>query len=83
MIAVAGDPEAIEYIENPSVEVQLAAIKEWPGVINVLAEVGYAGTYMVEISDCPPEREPKAAKDIQTSYDNLSRFLGMHVKLGL
>lgn len=50
---------------------------DWPGVINVLAEVGYVGTYMVEISDCPPEREPKAAKDIQTSYDNLSRFLGM------
>ena len=50
---------------------------DWPGVINALAEVGYAGTYMVEISDCPPGREPQAVKDIQTSYDNLSRFLNM------
>ena len=50
---------------------------DWHGVISALAEVGYAGTYMVEISDCPPEREPQAAKEIQTSYDNLSRFLSM------
>jgi sugar phosphate isomerase/epimerase len=50
---------------------------DWFSVVSTLTEVGYAGTYMVEISDCPPEREPQADKDIQTSYDNLSRFLDL------
>lgn len=56
---------------------------DWESVIRALAEVGYDGTYMIEISDCPPEREPNAAKDIQTAYDNLSRFLRQYSNLTL
>jgi sugar phosphate isomerase/epimerase len=48
---------------------------DWPGVISALRDVEYAGTYMVEISDCPPNREPHAKTDIQTSYHNLMLFL--------
>jgi len=50
---------------------------DWHGVISALISIEYAGIYMVEISDCPPEREPQARKEIQISYDNLSQFLGM------
>ena len=49
---------------------------DWPQVVAALKEVGYAGCYMVEISDCPPEREPDAVKDTQTAYDNLAKFVG-------
>ena len=50
---------------------------DWTAVVAALREVGYKGCYMVEISDCPPEREPNPAVDIQTAHDNLARFVGM------
>jgi len=35
----------------------------WPPVMSALREVGYAGMLMIEISDCPPGREPDAERD--------------------
>ena len=48
---------------------------DWPAVVAALKEVEYQGVYMVEISDCPPNREPDAAADTRTAHDNLERFL--------
>ena len=48
---------------------------DWPSVVAALKEVGYSGVYMVEISDCPPNREPDAPVDIQAAYDNLARLV--------
>ncbi len=48
---------------------------DWPAVVAALREVGYSGCYMVEISDCPPGREPLAEQDMQTAYRNLSGWL--------
>ncbi|MBT4816952.1 MAG: sugar phosphate isomerase/epimerase [Lentisphaerae bacterium] len=44
---------------------------DWDGTISALDEVGYQGMWMVEISDCPPGREPDAAADTAAAY----RFL--------
>ena len=38
-------------------------------------DAGYNGVYMVEISDCPPEREPDAVEDTRLAARNLKRFL--------
>ncbi len=50
---------------------------DWPSVVAALREIGYNGCHMVEISDCPPQREPNAAVDTKTAHDNLARFLGL------
>ena len=47
---------------------------DWPETLAALKRVGYCGTLMVEISDCPPGRDPAAAEDTRTAYRNLSRF---------
>lgn len=48
---------------------------DWPPVMKALADVGYRGVYMVEISDCPPDREPDARADTFTAARNLRAFL--------
>ena len=48
---------------------------DWLAVVAALKEVEYGGVYMVEISDCPPNREPDAAADTRTAHENLARFL--------
>ena len=48
---------------------------DWSEVRAALEEVGYAGMLMVEISDCPPGREPDAAADMQAAHDFLARWL--------
>ena len=48
---------------------------EWGPVVKALRDVRYQGTLMVEISDCPPGREPDAVKDTCEAYDNLRRFV--------
>jgi sugar phosphate isomerase/epimerase len=47
---------------------------DWPGTLAALREVKYKGMLMVEISDCPPGREPDAAADTRAAFENLSRF---------
>ncbi|NOZ20568.1 MAG: sugar phosphate isomerase/epimerase [Planctomycetes bacterium] len=47
---------------------------DWPSVMAAFREVNYTRTLMVEISDCPPGREPVARKDIRQSFENLKRF---------
>ena len=47
---------------------------DWPSVLTALNEVDYKGMLMVEISDCPPGREPDARADTQLAFDNLVRF---------
>jgi len=49
---------------------------DWPSVMAAFREVGYRRTLMVEISDCPPGREPVAREDIRTAFENLTRFAG-------
>jgi sugar phosphate isomerase/epimerase len=47
----------------------------WPEALAAFREVGYSGVYMVEISDCPPDREPDAVADTNAAARNLRRFL--------
>lgn len=48
---------------------------DWPAALGAFLAVGYPGLFMVEISDCPPNREPDAVRDTQTASRNLRRFL--------
>lgn len=48
----------------------------WEPVREALREVGYTGMLMVEISDCPPGREPQAAADTQAAAEFLRRLFG-------
>ena len=48
---------------------------EWGPVISALQDMQYGGTLMVEISDCPPGREPDAVNDTRTAYANLRRLV--------
>ena len=43
----------------------------WDAVRDALREVGYGGMLMVEISDCPPGREPEPALDTRAAADFL------------
>jgi sugar phosphate isomerase/epimerase len=55
---------------------------DFVAALSALRLAGYAGVYMVEISDCPPGREPDALGDTHTAAQNLRRFLeeaGMEV----
>ncbi len=47
---------------------------DWGAVMAALREVDYRGMLMVEISDCPPGREPDAEADTRAAFDNLKRF---------
>ena len=49
---------------------------DWPSVMQAFREVAYTRTLMVEISDCPPGREPVAIEEIKQSFENLTRFAG-------
>jgi len=49
---------------------------DWPPVIAAIRDVGYGGTLMVEISDCPPGREPDAEADTFEAYTNLRKLAG-------
>ena len=44
---------------------------DWIATRDALLEVKYQGMFMVEISDCPPEREPDAMVDTQAANDFL------------
>jgi sugar phosphate isomerase/epimerase len=46
----------------------------WPDTRDALLEVGYQGMFMVEISDCPPEREPIPKADTQAANDFLRQL---------
>jgi len=48
---------------------------DWGPVFEAFREIGYTRTLMVEISDCPPGREPVAKDDIGKAYRNLRRLL--------
>ncbi len=48
---------------------------DWPETLRALKEIRYPGVFMVEISDAPPGREPDAAGDMQTAYENMKKFL--------
>ena len=45
---------------------------DWDATLGTLGEVGYEGMWMVEISDCPPGREPDATGDTASAYAFLS-----------
>ncbi|MEW6356316.1 MAG: sugar phosphate isomerase/epimerase [Planctomycetota bacterium] len=47
---------------------------EWSRVMEAFREVNYTRTLMVEISDCPPGREPVARDEIRQSFENVKRF---------
>lgn len=47
---------------------------DWEGTRDALLEVGYQGMFMVEISDCPPEREPHPREDTQAAHDFLRQL---------
>ena len=48
---------------------------DWPPVMQAFLEVDYQGMLMVEISDCPPGREPDAKADTHEAFANLRRFV--------
>lgn len=48
---------------------------DWPPVMQAFGEVDYRGVYMVEISDCPPGREPDARGDTFAAARNLRALL--------
>ena len=47
---------------------------DWPATLKALHEAKYQGTLMVEISDCPPGREPDAVAETREAFENLTRF---------
>ena len=48
----------------------------WPAVRDALLEVGYNGMLMVEISDCPPGREPDAVADTRAAAQFIRGLFG-------
>ena len=48
---------------------------DWHEALKAFVETGYSGTYMVEISDRPPGREPDARADTLAAGANLRRLL--------
>lgn len=48
----------------------------WEPVREALRQVGYGGMLMVEISDCPPGREPDPVKDTRAAADFLKALFG-------
>jgi sugar phosphate isomerase/epimerase len=48
---------------------------DWPEVWKALCDVKYGGMLMVEISDCPPGREPDARADTQAAYTYLKELI--------
>ena len=53
---------------------------DWPATLAALSQAKYKGMLMVEISDCPPGREPDAVKDTRDAYKNLHRFAAATAK---
>jgi sugar phosphate isomerase/epimerase len=49
----------------------------WEPVRDALRQVGYTGMLMVEISDCPPEREPQPVLDTRAAADFLKTLFGV------
>jgi sugar phosphate isomerase/epimerase len=52
----------------------------WEAVRDALRQVGYGGMLMVEISDCPPGREPEPVKDTRAAADYLKTLFGVPLK---
>ncbi|MDX9981433.1 MAG: sugar phosphate isomerase/epimerase family protein [Lentisphaeria bacterium] len=50
---------------------------DWVATRDALLEVRYQGMFMVEISDCPPEREPLPREDTQAAHDFLHKLFGI------
>ena len=48
---------------------------DWVAALTAFREAGYSGMYMVEISDCPPDREPNAVEESRAAARNLRAFL--------
>ncbi len=47
----------------------------WKSVFAALRQIGYTRPVMVEISDCPPNREPEPQKELKMSYENTRKFM--------
>ena len=48
---------------------------DWTATMAAFREVGYTGVYMVEITDCPYQREADPRGDTRTAARNLRAFL--------
>lgn len=48
---------------------------DWSAVFAALHQIGYTRTLMVEISDCPPGREPEPQKELAIAYANVKKFM--------
>jgi len=47
---------------------------DWKRAFAAFREIGYGRTLMVEISDCPPGREPEPKREYRQACENLLRF---------
>jgi len=48
---------------------------DWTSVFGALRQIGYTRPVMVEISDCPPSREPEPQREMKAAYDNVRKFM--------
>jgi sugar phosphate isomerase/epimerase len=48
---------------------------DWVSVFAALRDIGYSRPVMVEISDCPPGREPEPKRELAISYENVKKFM--------
>ena len=48
---------------------------DWSSVFTALRQIGYVRPLMVEISDCPPGREPEPQREMKVSYENVKKFM--------
>ena len=48
---------------------------DWMSVFTALRQIGYVRPVMVEISDCPPNREPEPQRELKISYENVRQLL--------
>jgi sugar phosphate isomerase/epimerase len=48
---------------------------DWVSVFAALRQIGYLHPAMVELSDCPPSREPEAQKELATAFQNVKKFM--------
>jgi sugar phosphate isomerase/epimerase len=50
-------------------------IIDWVAVFTALRQIGYVRPVMVEISDCPPNREPEPQREMRIAYENVKKFM--------
>ena len=48
---------------------------DWISVFTALRQTGYTRPVMVEISDCPPGREPEPQREMKIAYENVKKFM--------